>query len=86
MIVGDKVSARIPQNGHLDLLQQLQHVCAKAILIGEGMAGIVHAAVNIAEGVLHKVAEKQGADLPLYFFTVDGNFCFHQIISPSRLV
>ena len=42
--------------------------------------------VNIAEGVLHKVAEKQGADLPLYFFTVDGNFCFHQIISPSRLV
>lgn len=51
MIRSDKVTTRISHNGAVEFLHGLDDIFAETILVGEGVAGVVDAAVDAAAHV-----------------------------------
>ena len=80
-----EVAAGIAHHGHADFPHLFQYIFAEALLIRQGMAGFVNAAVHRAAQVLDERTIHPGVDLPDAVVFVQGHGClFHCFFSFMR--
>ena len=63
VVAGHKIAAGITHDGNIQFLDQIQHILAKAHIVGGFLPGLVDAAVNRASQMLDKGAVETVIDL-----------------------
>ena len=74
VVAGEKIAARIANDGGAQLLGQRQHVLPKAVAIGRRMPGLVDAAIDAAAHVFDKGPEYASVERRNHEVAIDDNF------------
>ena len=76
MIARDKVSARIADNWHLKLFDEIQCILSETLFIGEGASFLINALINSASQMFDKGTEDSFVNFSGEKIFVNDNLCF----------
>jgi len=75
VVAGDEVAAGVADDGGTELLDELEHILAEAVLVGLGVTGLVDPGVDAAAHVLNERAEEAAGYFPDGEVAVEGDPC-----------